>query len=844
MRDLCNFLLSLSLIKEKTILLSEVSYYLDFQINQSAKKLFSFPKIEIAATAISPRENRLAGFLLSLGEQDDLIGVTNLKKARAIFFDHVLTAAQVSQDETLEATAWLADFEAKLKLFIKSENTRTMKPQLEHDRLRYFLSVATGSAYGTDRAAAILLPFCNARLQDAIISSASGSQSESTFNDLFYRTAIFIRFFPSAKANGKILSGKLTFGDVLASFESYARTPAGLAETVSVKRAAVQVAQALGLQSEPKERRKQVVYDKLSAESLGYDRAVNLIIEDNDEEDEGSAHGLIGFEETGDFLDHAYERAVRLSFGGWIDRGDAPRADYLWSTREKRVLLPQTIALLAAKLDQIAAQDIESARAALLVWSSVMTGLPPKRLLGLRYAFGDLRSTDCGELQNRGTNEEAPIYLFPEDGLLLVSPTGGINSSSQNLIRPMYNPQANFVPLFLGRLGRKFAQLAAKSSKKQESPFVFPKTRHSPMTHDDLTNLLPFLSRDVAPNKLPLTWSRIGNTARAYYPEANLTPLVYAISSGRPTRSQKTILHYIAHPVCEFLRDQISLVLVIEAVASGEGVSIASPSRGNQELHNRKDSISPLPQNEPKRMAFPISDAEIRLPEDLIEQYIGAAYAPRRKLVGRVWKLICDLSEGDLNHLDKSGKTLLALLRACFALMITAGIREQELADVRRDKVDLRAGLIRIEGKQSAYFREAREVALSGLAVAELERYGNFLEANNIKSKSSFFFVGLNKYGEVQPKNYFGSLDEIARTIGLEDKIGFALRALRHALRSEIHLQAKEDRAASYQAANEMYGRVTMEETVTHQLSGYNLGKLQNDFRRDAERSAQSLLTG
>jgi hypothetical protein len=143
-------------------------------------------------------------------------------------------------------------------------------------------------------------------------------------------------------------------------------------------------------------------------------------------------------------------------------------------------------------------------------------------------------------------------------------------------------------------------------------------------------------------------------------------------------------------------------------------------------LHNRKDSISPLPQNEPKRMASPISDAEILLPEDMIEQHIGAAYAPRRKLVGRAWKLICDLSEGDLNHLDNSGKTLFALLRACFALMITAGIREQELADVRRDKVDLRAGLIRIEGKQSAYFRCRPHGDLDASGFAHASRSSGF----------------------------------------------------------------------------------------------------------------------
>jgi site-specific recombinase XerD len=67
--------------------------------------------------------------------------------------------------------------------------------------------------------------------------------------------------------------------------------------------------------------------------------------------------------------------------------------------------------------------------------------------------------------------------------------------------------------------------------------------------------------------------------------------------------------------------------------------------------------------------------------------------------------------------------------------------------------------------------------------------------------------------------------------------VRFATRTLRHALRTELH-----ERGAPFEAVNEAFGHVTMEETVTHLLSGEYLAPLQQSFRDSAQAAALSLL--
>lgn len=73
--------------------------------------------------------------------------------------------------------------------------------------------------------------------------------------------------------------------------------------------------------------------------------------------------------------------------------------------------------------------------------------------------------------------------------------------------------------------------------------------------------------------------------------------------------------------------------------------------------------------------------------------------------------------------------------------------------------------------------------------------------------------------------------------LGLGPRIPFSTRTLRHALRTEMH-----ERGAPFEAVNEAFGHVTMEETVTHRLSGRYLHDIQKAFRESAEPAARSLL--
>ena len=73
--------------------------------------------------------------------------------------------------------------------------------------------------------------------------------------------------------------------------------------------------------------------------------------------------------------------------------------------------------------------------------------------------------------------------------------------------------------------------------------------------------------------------------------------------------------------------------------------------------------------------------------------------------MGRDWRIICETADSAVQENSNHRRRLhAATLRASFALMISAGIRHQELAAISRRQVDLAEGLIRVEGKKARIF--------------------------------------------------------------------------------------------------------------------------------------------
>ena len=300
------------------------------------------------------------------------------------------------------------------------------------------------------------------------------------------------------------------------------------------------------------------------------------------------------------------------------------------------------------------------------------------------------------------------------------------------------------------------------------------------------------------------TWSRLTASLRPYAVEAGFTPLLSAVVSDNPPRPLSTILHYVAYDSARLFDDHARVVSYFEQVAGG------SPTQE------------------------PMLSVTGTLAE-LVDGCFGAAYAPRPGLVARAWSAITRRA-AQCNGDDDADRLNALTLRAAFALMASTGIRRQEVAPLRRSKLDLAAKILRVKGKDSSYFREAREVPLPELAVAELRAYVEATSGHDVVGATDALFVYARSDGivrELEP----GTLDELINRLGIGAQFPFSMQTLRNALRTELH-----ERHAPFETVNEAFGHVTMEETVTHRLSDRYLPRLQQAFRDAADEAVRSLL--
>jgi integrase len=757
----------------------------------------------------------LAHALLALGESKSIQGIARLNRARKIFLDEACFAAEIAIGETRQLRGWLERLESRLQALARSRARRVFlePPEIQQDRLHYFLWLATRAEADHGKNVEILMPICYRALKSRLRSISSASTNGiSILDDLPYQLAIFIRFFPQEQlSRSSLTNGYISYRDVEEAVDSYHKSESGIAELETRDRYVRQISETLGLDKHRAKARAASDHSGLefcreAEEALGFD-ADQRITAEEDLDENGRSLGLLVWpdvEEEG--YEHRYESARYIDFGAWR-RGSGPRAPAYWTTRERRVVTPNELRRLVHLLDRNIKTPVQ-ARGALLLWLALITGLPIKRLLNLRLLRSVQEVESIIELDVE-TAEESPIYLYVRGGVLLATPSHDLEMGGRLIPNSAYRSRACLVPMTLGERGRRYAQVAVSDRVDRDGneSFVFssPYRPAQAMTLDNLSGTLEKVSRDVCLRQDPITWSKLSKSLHPYSVEGGLTPLLSGITTGCPTRSIITILHYVAYDACRFYADHARAVSYIERI-----IDQGSGQSSNEGL------------NLDQRIA------------DVALGCIGASYVPRCGLVARAWAAICERSAPTM--ISNQAELNAATLRAAFALMVSTGIRQQEFFELRRQNLDLDSGLLRIKGKGNAYFREAREIPVAEVAINELRTYFAKIASFAGTDMKDAVFVIANKDRRLEGLQR-GTIDRLILESGLGEHVPFCTRTLRHALRTELH-----ERGASYEAVNEAFGHTVTEGTLTHQLSGGRLGRTQERFRAEAQLAASALL--
>jgi hypothetical protein len=117
-----------------------------------------------------PGFQTLAHALLALGESRSIQGIARLSRARRVILDEACLEAELAIEETDRLRGWLEGFESRLQALARSRAHRVLlkPPEIQQDRLHYFLWLATRAEADQDKAVAILLPVCYRALKSRL----------------------------------------------------------------------------------------------------------------------------------------------------------------------------------------------------------------------------------------------------------------------------------------------------------------------------------------------------------------------------------------------------------------------------------------------------------------------------------------------------------------------------------------------------------------------------------------------------------------------------------------------------------------------------------------------------
>jgi len=642
-------------------------------------------------------------------------------------------------------------------------------------------------------------------------------------DDLPNQLVILIHFFPASKIlNGSVWDGSIRLADIQKALYAYGQTDTGAAETETLERYTRQIADLLKINHKNEADEIEIDDPALRKKFKVSDSKRVLLLNINEQNTEVDDE-LVAFVETDDDFEHTLENSYRVKFGNLRGESGDRRAIYHSSIHDVRVLSHGEIIWLSEIMDKML-ENPNYARLPLLIWLSLITGLPVKRILNLRYAAAENFESiilDENALTD-GFTEESPLFLFAEEGMILSKTTAALNpfsESSTSFTMPGYRERSDFIPLDIGCRGIRYAVAARQSKQSNVSQFVFhnPTDPSKPLTLDHLHNVMIALNKKKKVlQRLPITWARLAATARPYTEKVEGgTQLIYALSSGRPQQAERTRLHYISYNCGQFFQEHGQIGRLFE--------SMIKNVRGNPEKSN---------------IELPAVKLENTLPglEAYFRKNLGGAYVPRPGLVARAWHNICRAQLESATSDNVQQLLNLSSLRAVFAIMMHTGIREQELQEVRLSKLDLKARVLRITGKSNKYFQESRELPLTETAIHELENYLKVKSKLSCQSPYLFTFIDNNNQHQHLP---LGRIDWLMTESPIADnEIMFSMRTLRHALRTALH-----EIKADYNFVNEFFGHVVSQTTCTHHLSGIFYNKAQDSFRKSVSEAVAKCLT-
>lgn len=669
-------------------------------------------------------------------------------------------------------------------------------PQLTRNRMAYFLWQAS---LGQPPAAWALLAPCTQALRRAEREWPVRPEVErGALDRLPFELAQFIRAFPPTRLAGRRVIGRLSKSDIRTAFASRRASPRGFQSANTETEYVNTVARALGLDNDR-------VLSTITVSSSGWPALRGLrdrLIQGDDDirvellgESDGSLRGLLAYPDAlpADAA-HQIEEAIWICpEGPWRSWTKAvPRTDQYPQMWDGSGLTPNELSRI--RLDQIRAElSVPEARFGFLVSTITFTGLLPKRILGAHIWPGEgatLEAWLAAEEITIAANDADLVIVGPSAHALWVKAphelrsTGSIGSSqSLHMMRlPLPRPVWR-----LAEIGWAHTPVS-----RPPGPLAFPSRTGRPIDISELRGPLHTLGRQIAPLDPDLRLPRLRRTLGLYAAAAGLSSLVPALASGSLTLQSKVLNHYIRYPAAVYwmrcAATQMEILKVARAVLA-------------QAIPAWEDEIDPPP---------------VWLPSGCY----GSSVSVDSSALRRAW----DATRAAFKAARRFNRRLnLATLLTATRLIAGAGVRELELSAIRRDQVDLEAGLLRIRGKANGYFTESREIPLNRFLISILTRYLDLLDHLGVAdSTNALFWIDFDGLAPLKS----GDLDRIIGREGLDWAWPFRPAWLRHWLRTGLELAGADEAAV-----NEAFGHATSVMTALHPLSSADLPRLQDTFR-------------
>lgn len=666
-------------------------------------------------------------------------------------------------------------------------------PQLTRNRMAYFLWQAS---LGQPLAAWALLAPCTQALRRAEREWPVRPEVErGALDRLPFELAQFIRAFPPNRLTGRRLIGPLLKGDIRAAFASRRASPRGFQSANTETEYVNTVSRALGLDNARLPSAITVSSSGWPAlrslsDNLGEDVRVELL-----SEADGVLRGLLACPETIPSDDaHPFEDAILIRPDGpwraWTQI--IPRADQHPTTWDATGLTPNEFTRFMLQLVRTDLTTAE-ARFRFLLGEIVFTGLLPKRVLGAHLWTGEAAALEAWLADKEAAiaaNDADLVIVGPRARTLWVKAYSELSSGDRQgdvqLLRVMRLP----LPEAVWRL----SEIAWPTMMSSDPPgrLAFPASSGRPLDITVVRDPLRAIGQQIAPLDPDLRLPRLRRTLSRYAAAAGVSSFVVALASGSFSLQARVLNHYISYPTATFWRRcthlQAALLNIARTVAPGA------------------------------RPAW--DDEEAPPPAWLPSGRYGSGVSVDSEAIRHAWHV----TRAAFKAARRFNRRLnLATLLTATQLVAGAGVRQLELSAIRRDQVDLEAGLLRIHGKTNKYFTESREIPLNRLLVSVLARYLDLLDRSGVAgSTNALFWIDFDGLAPLKS----GDLDRIIGREGLDWAWPFRPAWLRHWLRTGLELAGADEAAV-----NEAFGHATSVMTALHPLSSADLPRLQDTFR-------------